>query len=970
MKYEILKSSLTLLPISKGCKLLEEYQKNVGFKNFAEQQEALDIMTYKVDTKRRIKEEVFENMLFCLALMVNGNSRFSKEAFKQIKGYPMIFWMESIGAMGPRDILKLLENFGSEFPSTIIETCIINLDDDMQRDVTRKYLNRLDVNSISFSNFYYTVSEETRDFLREKFPDKIGDDILLELEDLDEAEVFSKLSSEKQRISKQDPDALIRFILLKTSSPEVLNRFFLLYQDVVNKCSIQKFFLLFNRYKQLKYGGRFLPSVNLFDYEDDEDDEKEEKGPFLNDEKLFTLFKDKFREMGIRDTLSLFGYSTKYYYTVNENAIKIILEFRDIAYYDEEMYINKKTLRKLIQLFSDKCFSKEYSEKEFETFVGSLGTGREKLFSDDYIEATIACGNLLKRNVINNKSPLFLELRRKFVSYIVGRCKKDGTFQDEVSLNGLFYRLAMGKVPFENVLLTETYKGLIYLSKCSRIDDSTDADYITTHMTDELMAKLNINPVIKWKDSIVRPNSNADNELFVIKMGLELFSYFGIDRGRYLLESSLAGNVMENLFDGLGFDKVEVDHHGFPKVNKDLIDFLFGTGMMREKNSIINKMIRGELPEFKKYFTEFCNSFDVIKLACHGVVTVKRVVKYFENVKLPIELKPDEVEFSKVLMEMNTLDEKTLSKGLELCKDVRQRRFSTIPKVEGKMGEFTYKILDVDDAFALAVGYLSHCCFVVNGDSYSALKHSMQSINGRTFVVYYKGNFLCQSWVWRNGDVICFDSVEAGSDRHFAYDDEIHLVDVYKSAALEMLNISWETEDDIQRVKVVTVGRQDYTFKGLTPIKRPVPSPLEDNLYVYDSREQSILAGEMPKNPRYGVVGVQYRDPVIPVRIIDIGNTTDADLLDEVSSAVDSLKYQIYKDDVPMVYTNYKKILLGKNWYILIANDGAIESGATCDEEAIQEYKKYLSQFSKTADGFGDNEPQGYVLRPLNKYRK
>ena len=94
-------------------------------------------------------------------------------------------------------------------------------------------------------------------------------------------------------------------------------------------------------------------------------------------------------------------------------------------------------------------------------------------------------------------------------------------------------------------------------------------------------------------------------------------------------------------------------------------------------------------------------------------------------------------------------------------------------------------MLDIKDPMAIAVGYMSHCCFTIGGLSDSSLRHSMKSQNGRTFVVHHKGNFVTQSWVWRNGDVVCFDSVEAGSSRHNAYDDELSLVDVYKKAASE-----------------------------------------------------------------------------------------------------------------------------------------------------------------------------------------
>ena len=46
-----------------------------------------------------------------------------------------------------------------------------------------------------FANFYYSVSEKARIKLKEYFPNQIGDDILLQLQDLDENVVFKKSSA-------------------------------------------------------------------------------------------------------------------------------------------------------------------------------------------------------------------------------------------------------------------------------------------------------------------------------------------------------------------------------------------------------------------------------------------------------------------------------------------------------------------------------------------------------------------------------------------------------------------------------------------------------------------------------------------------------------------------------------------------------------------------------------------------------
>lgn len=958
MKYEILLNSVFRLPMNKATKLLEDYQKNVGFKNFAEQQKVLDVLAHKSNTLRQIKEEAFNEIFISLAFMVKDRSPWSKATFENIKGYPMIIWIEGIGAMEADHIMSLLNNYSEDLPSSLIETCIINLPEDMQLKAIEKYKNNIKLEDEMFYNFYYSVSDKARLKLREFFPNQINDDILLELKDLDEKELIEKLSTEKNRLIKLSSDDLVEFILLKSRKLDTLNKFLELYMDKVNGSSLTKFELLFTRYRYLVNSREYY--VNY-----------EKQTHFLSDSELFRLFKDKFHQIGIEETLSLFDNRT--HYKSNKFTADVVLEFLDIAYSGSDLskYINDETILEIITRFVEKCNNKDYSIEDFERLVKDVGKdGKTKLIFDDYIEAIIACGKLLKERVINDQNPLFLELRNKFSTDLLGRCEKDGTYPENISLNGVFYRLAKGSMPFDKVYMTKTYKGLIYLSKCGQLIDN--ADYITEFLTDEQLAKLNITPVIRWKNAIHRTNTNADNLSFVERMGLQLLCYFGKDRGKYLLESNMQGNRMENLFDGLKYENVSIAGNGVPNINEELITYLFGKGMMKEPNSVINRMIRGDIPEFERYFTEFCNCFEEIKKSCNGVLSVKRIVKHFEDIDLPIELKPDEIGFKHALREMNTTDPILLSEAIELCKDTRNRGYSSIPKVEGQLGDFTYKILDLDDPLAVAVGYLSHCCFVVRGISYSALKHSMQSRNGRTFVVYYKGQFLTQSWVWRNGDVICFDSVEAGSPYHEMYKDDIKLADVYKRAASEMLYVSQETEDDIQKVKVVTIGKSDYIFNNLKDVEIDAPRPLENDVYVYDSYKQQILAGTMPEEPRYGVVGAQYRDPRKRVVSINDVSNTDIDTLDEVALNVNSLRYQVNGEELPLDFTNYTKIVSGDGWYILVKNDGSIESGLlNGNEETKTEYDKYLSRFIESkATSFDDNEPFVKRLEPLNGKRR
>ena len=939
MRYEVLKNKIVRLPLEKGIALVDDYNNKYGFKNFAEQQGILNLMDYKHATVLGLDDEdqlLLTLFLTCLAM---GRKKEANQYLDYISLIPSdsfnVCLSQIMIGFSEEDILNILKNGKDILPPVVVETCIINLDDKSQVSAICKYKEYLDPKCDTFITFYFSVCEDAKLKLKEFFSRYIGDDIFLVLEDLDEDSLIKKLSSDRDRIWKIPSDELVKFMLLKATKYETLETFMKLYSDKIKECSNERFILFFTRYKYIK--GRYL-----FGYDNNEDDEKLELSVNMN---FFDLFKDKFHEIGVNDTLGMFDLETDSD-AINYFSVYVILELLDIAFDDikSSKYLNENTIKEIMRRFEEKCMFNEYSLSDFERLVSNLGKGgKTKLIHDDYIEAIIACRKLLSNNTINNKHPLFLELRNKFTNYLTNRCMKDGTYTNNISLNGIFYRVVKGSIPFNNIFNVKTYRGLIYLSKSGELIDNVD--YITKLLSDEQVAKMNISPVIKWNKSLKRENNSSDSLAFIERMGLQLLCYFGVERAKYLLESNIQGNRMENIFDGLNYKSVSINDDGTPNVNDELLNYLFSRRLRKEPNSIINKMIRGEIPKFEKYFKEFCNKYETVKDSCKGILSIKRIVRHFENVPLPIKLKPDEIEFTSALRELNTTNVKTLNKAIELCKAARDRNYSTIPKVEGKIGDFTYKVLDLKNPMAVAEGYLSHCCFTIEGLSSSSLEHSMRSKNGRAFEVYYKGKYLGQSWIWRNGDVICFDSVEAGNPVHEIYKDDINLVDVYKQAAEQMLEISEQTEDEVQRVKVVTVGKSDYLFTGLKMVDGHAPKPLEDNLYIYDSREQKILAGDMPKKPRYGDVDVQFKDSRKKPIIINNILNTDIDTLDTICIGINSLRYRIYGYEEPIDFLNYTKAILGDGWYILVNNAGIIESGTLEDDsDTILEYNNYLSK--------------------------
>lgn len=940
MEYEILINTMFRTPTKVAIELFGNYREKIDKRNFAEQQRVLNLLDEKIRLRDAVQEEDIQEAYFCFIMMAEGPTPMARTAFENLKKYPMNIWIEMLGELTEQQCLQILNRFQNDFNSNLIETFIINLSPEKQPELIRKYRKKINDKGATFSNFYYAVSPKGREVLQELFD--IEENIILILRDVPEKDFLNELKKYYPKIKKSNvcADDVVKLIMEKTKNAKTLETFMTSFTDIITETSDGLFELLITRYK-------YLGSYYEYDYDTPNDFDDEEEYKPLEDLELFNLFKERFHKLGIEKTLNLFDHKT--YYSENKFTEEIILNTLDIAYEDLDIseYVNDETARSIMARVIEDCEKKEYQVSDLEMLLEKITSAtQKKFFHDDYIEAIICCRKLMKDNLLTDKSALFIKLKKQVIEDLLSSCQKDGTYPEDFPLDRLFYRLVKGNLSLEDVYLTKTYKGLIFLAKSPKT--TSDADYITNFLTDSQLANLNITPIFKWQKNITRTNTHADNAAFIERFSLQLYLYFGLHKGKYLLDANIQGNRMENLFDGLNYKDIKIAENGQPLPNEELLEFLFGRGRMKEINSNMNKMIRGELPDFEKYFSDFCNNYSEIKEKCHGILSAKRIVKTYEDVELPISLKPSEVHYKKALREMNTTDPQTLQEAVELCNAARERKFSTIPKIKGTIGDYSYEILDLDDPMGVAVGNLSHCCFVVQGISYSALKHALKSQNGRIFVVYYKGQFLTQSWVWRNGDVICFDSVEAGAPVHEVYKDNSQLYDVYEQASYQLLNISRKNESETERVKVVTMGKSDYRFSNLNYVlTKNVPRPLESGVYVYDSNKQSIVAGIMPENPRYGEVSIHYEDPRPKVIIIDNNKKINIDTLDETFLKINDLRYRIKEQEEPieLEYDQIEKMAVGKDWYLILYKNGMVDSGTLSTiEENREEYLHYLKQ--------------------------
>jgi hypothetical protein len=125
--------------------------------------------------------------------------------------------------------------------------------------------------------------------------------------------------------------------------------------------------------------------------------------------------------------------------------------------------------------------------------------------------------------------------------------------------------------------------------------------------------------------------------------------------------------------------------------------------------------------------------------------------------------------------------------------------------------------LDKEDPRALFAGDYTGCCQHPGGQASSAAWHSVTSENGCVYVWMRGESILAQAWVWRNGDLICFDNIEAGKIK-----EDKETMAVIRNLFLEAAAL-FKAEEGIERV-FLGKGYSSLRMKG-TSIRNPVKTP-------------------------------------------------------------------------------------------------------------------------------------------------
>lgn len=923
------------LPLSKVQEMLKKYGKEIEELPFMDSMAILNFVEKRFNIASSIPktEVMFQMMLFKDLASENKsyrNKALEESAKKELSSLNLMALVESLQYMENDVINEVLRKNHNLLEPKIIETIIINLPEEDQIKTIKMCKNEL-MNSIpdTFANFMASISKEAQKYVLENFGEKFAeyssedissiplylyqDNIKLYTEkyngniqnnsdcykvimSCDDENLEETIYSFKDKLQDVDADQLMKMLCLKTNNSQLLFNVWSNFNGKLKEVSTPYFKTLVRRL---------------------EDKERVDS---------IYKFKEKFSSMDLNEIVELFEHDT------DEVKATVLIEYRDRFSGETspelKKFMSKSVKNKMIEIYAkDKLeeFEKLKNQgidltQEFKDSVSKLKDDKShKLFDDDYIRAILLSRILLQDNVINDQNESYIELRKKYMNHLFKNLRRDNTVDNSIN-NSLFYRIVKGNISFGSLNDLETAKALIYLSRNPQEKDISKVEDIVKDLSEKQVQSYNLKLYKrlcqKIKERYKESNPLDEN---VQKLAYKMFFFCGYDKSLKLLESNTGFTNFEYMFNDLKLRHVELNNDGTPKVNEKLSNFLFG-GNGNFENSNINRMLKKEIPDFDKYLATICNDWDMIYKKLNGNISVKRVLELFKN--QTIFLKPDEYKLEETLHDIATTKPEIIQKAKDWYSIMRGRQYSTIPKVQGKIDNYEYEILDLDDPLALSVGYLTRCCFLLDGLSRESLYHSISSKNGRTFVVRKDGELIAQSWTWRNGNVLCFDNVETRGN--YSYDK---LLEVYKKASDHLLDVSVKLENEIECLKLVTYGTSESKMKSAEKMVsiRPLPTMLEKVNYTDAKYQQGILAGKEYEDLYFGEVVARYEDPrpdILEYRDISSLNNKE---IEDINKHLDGIEYSKTGKTRKTNVRKCKYVSYNKDWYIAITNEGEVQ---------------------------------------------
>lgn len=440
-----------------------------------------------------------------------------------------------------------------------------------------------------------------------------------------------------------------------------------------------------------------------------------------------------------------------------------------------------------------------YIETKYRSNLKNTGyinpiNNKTSIFSEVYINNLNEIKEMFKNKTITKNSSIYKEHLSNFIIFLKNKNIVNNIDNDNFKeIDNLFYKIVMG------TSLTTLFK-------------LTSIEHITVY---NRLGNIEFDPSEFSPKQIKNYNVKQQRELLkkyykdtcykhqYKKLLLKLTLLVGYNNTKKILELDNTLPTLEHLVGNINVKNISLDNQGNPILNNKINNILFS-----DKNRI-KAMLTNKHNDLYKYFPRIFNEWEAIK-RYEKNTSLKSIIEILKSDDITLE--PEYHRLNGLFKYIGT-DNRIVNETLLLHDEILNRKETTIPRIHNVKNNYSYEILELDNMEGLVIGNKTDCCFTILGNGYSCLKHALTSKNGRIFVVRKDNCLLAHSWLWRNGNLLCFDNIEISKSIK-----EVDFLDIYVEAANEIIEKSLEKEGIDNCIKNITIGYTNFdkSIKGIT----------------------------------------------------------------------------------------------------------------------------------------------------------
>lgn len=503
--------------------------------------------------------------------------------------------------------------------------------------------------------------------------------------------------------------------------------------------------------------------------------------------KLYSKNKEVFDTMTLSDWIKFCSDSRVF----NEGFKKILdtFEINDIeSLFDTNFFNNHRYKQDIKPL---KYIEEKYRENLKTNGILEQIDETTSIFSGKYFKNLKEIKVKLKNNDITKSDKQYKLLLSNFILFL-----KNQNIINNIEGNNfkeierLFYRIVMGN-SMTIVYQLSSIEEITIFNRIGRID------FDVKDFTVEQLEKYNVK---QHKQLYKRFEENYCYIKDYKKLILKLIFMIGFNHVKSLLEIDDTIPVLEHLAGNVDVKNIILNEQGDPILNNKIMNLLFSD----KTYSRIKGMLLNKDSDLYKYFPRIFSEWEMIQINRKDK-TLNTIIDFLKSGEISVPPKYYRlVGLFKYIGCSNSVVNETLALHDQMLSGIK----SSIPRIVGTRDEYSYEILRLDDMEGLIVGNKTDCCFTVLGNGYSCLKHAVTSKNGRILVIKKSNEIMAHSWIWRNGDLLCFDNIEISKTIN-----QVDFFEVYLQIADEIIKKSFEEEQIDNCIKNITIGFTNFDKK-------------------------------------------------------------------------------------------------------------------------------------------------------------